>query len=129
MRRDIKIKWIFGVIILSASVLAAFQFFGGSRAAATFPVMAVDPTVVSDGVYPGDAELEGVRISLDVTVQNGMITNITIREHQNGIGFRAEKAVIEQIIQKQTNLVDVVTGASISSKLIMKSVENALKTP
>lgn len=129
MRREKKINWIFGILLLTAAMFAAFQFFGGSRAAANFTVHPADPTTVSDGIYPGEAELEGVRIRLNVAVQGGKITDLTIMEHQNGIGFRAEKAVIEQIIQEQTNLVDVVTGASISSKLIMKAVENALSIP
>lgn len=129
MKREKKIKWIFGVVFLFATLFAAIQLFGGSQAASRLTINPVNLTAVKDGVYPGEAELEGVRIRLEVTVQKGNIISLSIQEHQNGIGFRAEKTIIAQIIQKQTNLVDTVTGASISSKLIMKAVENALRIP
>ncbi len=127
MSRDKRINWIFAVLLLTTALVAALQFFGGSRAAANLTIHPINPAAVSDGVYPGEARLEGVRIRLEVTVESGAITNLSIVEHENGIGYRAEKPVIEQIIRKQTNVVDVVTGASISSKLIMKAVENALE--
>ena len=62
---------------------------------------------------------------MPVTVQNGAITNIDILEHKNGRGSSAE-AVVDRIIEEQKIEVDAVSGATNSSAVIKKAVENAL---
>ena len=61
-----------------------------------------------------------------MTVQNGAVTNIDILEHKNGRGKPAE-IVADRIIQEQRIDVDAVSGATNSSVVIKKAVENAFK--
>ena len=82
-----------------------------------------------DGVYRGNYDLKGspVRVILDVTVQDEKITAIKIVKHiSSPIGKKAEK-ITERIIEKQDLGVDAVSGATGSSKAILKAVENALQ--
>ena len=60
-----------------------------------------------------------------MTVQNGAVTNIDILEHKNGRGSRAE-VVVDRIVEEQKIEVDAVSGATNSSTVIKKAVENAL---
>jgi len=88
-----------------------------------------DLTLKTDGVYRGKYDVSGtpVKATLDVVVQNWRITSIQIVEHFcSPIGKKAEK-IIDQIIEHQSLNVDVVTGATASSKAILKAVENALQ--
>ncbi len=62
---------------------------------------------------------------MEVTVQNGAITNIDILEHKNERGKPAE-IVVDRIIEEQKIDVDTVSGATNSSTVIKKAVENAL---
>jgi uncharacterized protein with FMN-binding domain len=55
-----------------------------------------------------------------------MITDIKLVMHRNWRGEPAE-AVIERIVEEQSTDVDVVTGATMSSRVIMNAVEDALK--
>lgn len=81
----------------------------------------------ADGVYRGNYKITPVKVTLDVIVQDNKITGIDIIEHfSSPIGRNAEK-IVDRIIQRQSLDVDVVTGASISSKAIMGAVENALQ--
>lgn len=63
---------------------------------------------------------------MEVAVQNGEITNIRILEHKNGRD-QAGEAVIEKIVSEQRIDVDAVSGATNSSIVLKKAVENALK--
>lgn len=82
-----------------------------------------------DGVYRGEFNVSGtpVNVALDVTLQNEQITLINIVKHiSSPIGKRAEK-IIDSIIANQSLDVDAVSGATASSKGILKAVENALR--
>ena len=52
---------------------------------------------VPDGVYVGEYDVDFVYAKVEVTVQNGVMTNIDILEHKNGRGKPAE-AVADRIV-------------------------------
>ncbi len=85
-----------------------------------------DISNISDGVYVGEYDVDFVYAKVEVTVQNGAVTNIDILEHKNGRGKPAE-IVADRIIQEQRIDVDAVSGATNSSVVIKKAVENAFK--
>ena len=85
----------------------------------------LDISNVSDGVYVGEYDVDFVYAKVEVTVQNGVITNIDILQHKNGRGSPAE-IVVDRIIEEQKIEVDAVSGATNSSTVIKKAVENAL---
>jgi uncharacterized protein with FMN-binding domain len=84
-----------------------------------------DLSRVADGFYQGNAKVGPVRVTLDVAVQDGVITSIDIIRHFNGRGKKAE-AIIPTIIEAQNLEVDVISGATGSSKAFLLAVENAL---
>ena len=88
-----------------------------------------DMTGKTNGVYRGNYSLSGtpVRVTLDVTVQDNNITEIRIIKHiHSPIGRKAEK-ITQNIIEEQSLEIDAVSGATGSSKAILKAVENALQ--
>ena len=88
-----------------------------------------DLTQKNDGIYRGFYDLSGTptKVSLDVHVQNNAIINIKIVEHScSPIGKKAEN-IIGRIIEKQNLDIDVIGGATASSKAILKAVENAFQ--
>ncbi len=85
----------------------------------------VDISDVPNGVYIGEYDVDFVYAKVEVTVQNGVITNIDILEHKNGRGSPAE-VVVDRIVEEQKIEVDAVSGATNSSTVIKKAVENAL---
>jgi len=85
-----------------------------------------DVRQVADGTYRGVSKVGPVRVTLDVTVENGAYQSIQLIRHFNGRGKSAE-AIIPTIIDAQSLEVDCVSGATGSSKAILKAVEDALK--
>lgn len=86
----------------------------------------IDIADVSDGIYIGEYDVNFIYAKVEVTVEDGEIVSINILEHRHERGKAAEK-VIEKIIEEQKIDVDAVSGATNSSTVIKKTVENALK--
>ncbi len=86
----------------------------------------IDICSIPDGVYVGEYDVDFIYAKVEVTVQNKTVTNIAILEHKNERGKPAE-IVVDRIIETQTIDVDAITGATSSSIVIKKAVENALK--
>ena len=86
----------------------------------------IDIADVSDGIYIGEYDVNFIYAKVEVTVEEGEIVSINILEHRHERGKAAEK-VIEKIIEEQKIDVDAVSGATNSSTVIKKAVENTLK--
>lgn len=81
---------------------------------------------VPNGVYVGECDVDMIYAKVEVAVHNGAIAGIRILEHKNERGQAAE-AVVERIVSEQKIDVDAVSGATNSSVVLKKAVENALK--
>ena len=82
---------------------------------------------IPDGVYVGEYDVDFIYAEVEVTVQNGEITNINILEHRHERGKTAE-VITDSIVDEQKIDVDAISGATNSSTVIKKAVENALKS-
>jgi uncharacterized protein with FMN-binding domain len=82
----------------------------------------VDLSKIPDGEYTGsyDAVLIGAKVT--VTVKDKQITDI-ILVNQTG---KSAKAIPGKVVKAQSLKVDAVSGATASSTVILKSIENAL---
>lgn len=85
----------------------------------------IDITKIPDGTYVGECNVNFIYAKVEVIVQNGEIKNIDILEHKNERGEAAE-TVIDKIADEQKIDVDAVSGATNSSTVLKKAVENAL---
>lgn len=79
---------------------------------------------VADGTYYGEYDAGYIKVSVKVTVDKGEM-KIDLLRHENERGKKAEM-LIDEMEQKQTTAVDAVSGATNSSHVIIKAVENAL---
>lgn len=85
----------------------------------------VNISAVSDGSYTGEYTTTLVSAKVEVEVMNGQIIDIDIIEHEHGPEHGAYD-VAQHIVDYQQINVDTVSGATMSSKVIMKAVEDAL---
>lgn len=86
----------------------------------------IDLSKVEDGTYEGHSELGPVIVDVKVTVKKGKIEEIEIVNHQNGLGQSAN-VIVDEMVDKNTYDVDAVSGATVSSEIIMNAVNNALQ--
>lgn len=81
-----------------------------------------------DGVYYGTASGYRGNIRVAVTVEGGKIKDITVQESSDDAAFfNKAKALLSQMVEKQTTEVDTVSGATYSSTGLINAVRNALK--
>jgi uncharacterized protein with FMN-binding domain len=80
---------------------------------------------IENGEYTGSFRTTAVSVEVKVIVKDHKINNIEILKHDNGQGAKAE-AITDKVISEQSLEVDFVSGATYSSKAILKAIENAL---
>lgn len=80
---------------------------------------------IDDGIYVGEYTLLPVKVVVQVQIKNHQIHEIDILEHQNGFGEKAE-IITKDIIKNQNLNVDLISGATVSNKVILKAIDNAL---
>lgn len=85
----------------------------------------VDLSLIPDGIYMGECDVHFIYAKVAVTVRSGRITALNVLEHRNDRGSAAE-SIVDDIVKKQRIDVDAVAGATNSSMVIEKAVENAL---
>ncbi|MDO4170494.1 MAG: FMN-binding protein [Lachnospiraceae bacterium] len=88
----------------------------------------VDLSKISDGTYEGTGTGFRGQIKVSVTVKDHKITAIRVLSKQDDSAYfnRASSGVIQSILNKQSLKVDMVSGATYSSRGIIAAVKNAL---
>jgi len=86
-------------------------------------------TLYTDGVYSGVGEGFRGKIYVDVTIENDVITNVEVTQHQDDLKWynRAYDTIRNSIMETQSTDVDLVSGATYSSEGIRDAVANALE--
>ncbi len=134
--------WIVLLVILG--VIAAglgitmLAFEPGRREALNLTISPVDFKNLRNGTYVG--EYKGQKDSLrntkvQVTVEAGAVTDIDVLEgalakEKQTVEVRGGLSIqnlFERVMDSQSLQVDAISGATISSKVHLKAVENALK--
>lgn len=88
-------------------------------------IQEVNLSQIDDGTYTGEYDVDFIYAKVNVTVKNHVITNVDLVEYKHEKGAAAE-AIPDKIVEEQRVDVDCVSGATNSSKVIKKAVENAL---
>jgi uncharacterized protein with FMN-binding domain len=126
-----------GMIIPLAVVLNLFATGAGEavyagglretrRAVDAIEIGEIDPASISPGRYRGSFVAPLVSAMVEVTIGEGRIQSIEVLEHTHGPRHGAE-AIVDSVLIAQSLQVDVISGATGSSRAILKAIENALQ--
>ncbi len=85
----------------------------------------VKPASIKDGTYEGTQRNLPISAKVRLELQGGRIVSIMVLEHHHGSGRGAE-AIVERVIDSQSLEVDAISGATLSSKVLLKAIERAL---
>lgn len=86
----------------------------------------VDLNNKKDGKYFGEYDVNFISAKVEVDIKDRKISDIKLIEHKNERGVKAE-IIPERVVEAQSLQVDVVSGATNSSKVILKAIQNALE--
>ncbi|MBN1351147.1 FMN-binding protein [candidate division KSB1 bacterium] len=118
--------------MLKAKLLIAFSLiimclgFTGCFEIGDIEIADIDFKSVKTGTYTATCDKKIVKATVTVEVENNRVTNIQIIKHECGKGKKAE-VIVKQVIDSQSLMVETITGATGSSKVILKAIESALK--
>lgn len=127
MKKKRKVWMIIGSIVIVIAVVAVIMVSSLNQLASdTIPD--VNLSEISDGVYEGSCSVFPVSVKVEVTVENHTIKSVDLIEHKNGKGSAAE-AIPGIVVEAQSLEVDAVSGATCSSKAILKAINDVLTSP
>jgi uncharacterized protein with FMN-binding domain len=116
---------VFLILIIAFGVAFFFRARQMVKRIESVEIQDVDLTQIADGVYAGQFGDFLVDVELEVTVKDHKIEKVEITKQRTGPGYEAIET-IDRIIDAQSPKVDVVTGATGSSRSIMIAVQSAL---
>jgi uncharacterized protein with FMN-binding domain len=85
-----------------------------------------DLAKASDGAWKGYYDGKLVKVEVEVGIAAHRIESIEILRHECGKGKPAER-IVDSVVAAQSLRVDVVSGASYSSRCILKAIETAIE--
>ena len=127
-------KLVIGMSIALVALVVIAALIGGIYAwrfldaAKALNIEDVDVSQVPDGTYAGSYSLFHVKAAVEVSVEGGRITAIAFTD----TGKIAEETqqeirdMFDEVVSSQSLQVDVTSGASVSKKVSLKAVEEAL---
>ena len=118
-------KLLIALIIFILFMIISCQVIANNAVKSIDSRPIVDIKDVKDGVYFAKEETPLVSVEVNVTVKDKRIVDIALLRHENGKGEKAEE-MIPEMIKNNTSEVDIVSGATLSSKVIRAAVRNAL---
>lgn len=91
------------------------------------PVEDIPISGVADGTYRGEANVGGFQYVVNVSVQTGRITSIDVVSNRTDPYAMLADGTRRKVLEAQRLKVDMVTGASTTSKAFMLAIEDALR--
>lgn len=127
-----KAKKLALVFILVTGIVVSANCFWSSRfkemkSVRAMPIETVDLASVQDGTFQGDFSYGGFTYEVAVAVKDHRIETIDILKNRDTKHAKQAEGVVPKVLSAQTVNVDVVTGATTTSKALLKAIENALK--
>jgi len=128
------IGWIIALTIVSGLGVAGgigwSKLQKEHKEARSLSLDGVDFGKLKDGIYQGNYEggmYKWRRNACQVTVSSGKVSNIQMAKNADlGAENADPSSLYERVIQTQSLQVDVISGATLTSKAYLKAVENAL---
>lgn len=126
MRKFLKIVVIVVVIFVLVIAGGVFYITRGLDEGSKLAVSSVNVSSVGDGTYDGKYDSGRWSNELKVTIKDHKITQIGIVKDVAFPNQESADQIFNEVIEKQNTDVDIVSGATVTSKAYLKSIENAL---
>lgn len=126
MKRVLKVIIIIIIAFVIVAAVGIFYLTRGLESGAKVQVGSVNTSSLSDGNYEGTYNEGRWTNKVAVTVKGGKITDIKLIKDVAFSKSEVIDALFKNVIKAQNTTVDAVSGATVTSKAYLKSIENAL---
>ncbi|MCW3490969.1 FMN-binding protein [Dethiobacter alkaliphilus] len=122
-----KIKYRVLVVLLFA---LSFMLFGCGQGpdpdGVSDPEDTIDFSTVPDGTHRGTFTYGAFNFVVDVVAEDGEVAEIIVVQNRDNQPSRDAEVVLDRVVEEQSLDVDVVSGATVSSRTLLRAVQNAL---
>jgi Uncharacterized protein conserved in bacteria len=116
---------VVGVIVLAIGG-GIMYITSGLESGANLAINSVNVAQLEDGSYTGNYDGGRWSNEVAVTISDHKISQIDVIKPVKFEKAEVTDALISSVIEKQDTTVDTVSGATVTSKAYLKSIENAL---
>ena len=121
---------IAGGIFLAMILVMFILVTNGLSEGANVQIHGIDLIHIADGDYVGEYDFKRWQETVTVSVRNGEIVEIHADEKNMPdifSDYNIYEEIIGRVIAAQNTTVDAVSGATVSSKALLKAIDNALR--
>ena len=127
MKKIFKISVSIFILILLIGIGGIFFISRGLSTGMNLVINDVELSSLSDGIYNGEYDAGRWSNEMNVAIKDHKIIKIEVVKDVSFSKPEVTEAIINRVIEKQNTNVDVVSGATVTSKAYLKAMENALK--
>lgn len=126
MKKLLKVVLIIVLIILMIGAGGFIYLTRGLDTVRSLEISSINPSLMENGIYSGSYTEGRWANEVLVTIKDGKISDIKITKNIPGPNETLPDKLFQQVIETQDIKVDIVSGATATSKAYLKSIENAL---
>lgn len=112
-------------VIVSVGVMLVYMTRGMEELKGV-QVRSISPLSLEDGIYRGEFDSGRWANTVEVTVKDRKITDITLVEDVTFSKVEISEGLFDEVITKQDLDVDIVSGATMTCKAYLVALEHAL---
>lgn len=121
-----KLATTIALVFIALAVFGVLFMINGMDNIKNMTIDNVNISAQPDGVYTGAIKGSRWANTVEVTVASGKISDIKVIKDQVFHLPNVTTGIIKSVEDKQSLQVDIVSGATVSSKAYLKAIENAL---
>lgn len=126
MKLTLKIILSVAVVLILVFASGIFYLNQGLDEGKNIKINGIEISNLNDGVYNGKYKGGRWTNELNITIQDHKIIKIDIVDDVTFVKPNLSDELFSKVIEAQNTIVDVVSGATVTSKAFLKSIENAL---
>jgi len=128
-KSKMKRSLVFGIVVTLVMIMIAFLIlnFLTLQKFRKIKIEDTDVSSLADGTYSGNAFIGGFTYKVQAIIQNHKIVEVKTIANRKSSYARFAEGVLPRILAAQNANVDTITGATTTSKALLKAVENAFR--
>lgn len=126
MKKALRVILILVVAIIAIGVVGLFFLTRGLKSGSKVEISSINPSSLDDGIYKGSYSAGRWSNELAVMMKGGKIQEIKIIKDMDIAPPEISNEIFSRVIKLQNTNVDAVSGATVTSKAYLKSIETAL---
>ncbi|MBU3093327.1 FMN-binding protein [Clostridium sp. CM028] len=127
MKKILKVTVSISILLFLIAIVGVLFVTRGLESGINLVVNDVNLSSLSDGMYNGKYNAGRWSNEMNIIIKEHKIIKIDVVKDVFFSKPEVTKALLSKVLEKQNTNVDVISGATVTSKAYLKAIENSLK--